>query len=279
MYRVRKVLKKAFTPITIMLIPHTSRKSFSIKVPSVGVLASVILWFIGTVYVFSVAIDAFEYQRMKDKLNYYSSQFMEIKTTIAGLKKAEGDFQKLFSLKSREKVLEHIDTSDTGSIDMEQLMQQIKISMSTVGEIKEYMSQQRDLYISTPKGWPVEGRITSGFGKREHPRSGEPQFHSGIDIASDPGRPVRATADGIVSFAEWSGGSGNLVALEHGFGFSTYYAHNKMLNVKIGQKVKRGDIIGYIGSTGNSTGPHVHYEVWREGKPMNPLTYIEGRKS
>lgn len=279
MHRVRKVLKKAFTPITIMLIPHTSRKSFSIKVPSVGVLASVILWFIGTVYVFSVAIDAFEYQRMKDKLNYYSSQFMEIKTTIAGLKKAEGDFQKLFSLKSREKVLEHIDTSDTGSIDMEQLMQQIKISMSTVGEIKEYMSQQRDLYISTPKGWPVEGRITSGFGNREHPKSGEPQFHSGIDIASDPGRPVRATADGIVSFAEWSGGSGNLVALEHGFGFSTYYAHNKMLNVKIGQKVKRGDIIGYIGSTGNSTGPHVHYEVWREGKPMNPLTYIEGRKS
>ena len=279
MYKVRSLLKRAFTPITIMLIPHTNRKSVSIKVPSIGVLASIILWFIGTVYVFSVAIDAFEYQRMKEKLNYYSSQFMEIKTTMAGLKKAEGDFQKLFSLKSREKVLEHIDTSDTGSIDMEQLKQQIKITMSTVGEIKDYMSQQRDLYVSTPKGWPAAGRITSSFGNREHPRSGEPQFHTGIDIASDPGRPVRATADGIVSFADWSGGSGNLVALEHGFGFSTYYAHNKMLNVKIGQKVKRGDIIGYIGSTGNSTGPHVHYEVWREGKPMNPSHYLEGRNS
>ncbi len=279
MYRVRRFLKRAFTPITIMLIPHTNRKSFSIKVPSIGVLVSIILWFIGTVYVFSVAIDAFEYKRMKDKLNYYSSQFMEIKTTMAGLKKAEGDFQKLFSLKSREKVLEHIDTSDTGSIDMEQLKQQIKITMSTIGEIKDYMSQQRDLYVSTPKGWPVDGRITSGFGNREHPRSGEPQFHTGLDIAADPGRPVRATADGIVSFADWSGGSGNLVALEHGFGFSTYYAHNKMLNVKIGQKVKRGDIIGYIGSTGNSTGPHVHYEVWREGKPMNPSNYLEGRTS
>ena len=279
MYKVRRFLKRAFTPITIMLIPHTNRKSFSLKVPSIGILVSIILWFVGTVYVFSVAIDAFEYQRMKDKLNYYSAQFMEIKTTMAGLKKAEGEFQKLFSLKSREKVLEHIDTSDTGSIDMEQLKQQIKITMSTIGEIKDYMSQQRDLYVSTPKGWPVDGRITSGFGNREHPRSGEPQFHTGVDIASDPGRPVRATADGIVSFADWSGGSGNLVALEHGFGFSTYYAHNKMLNVRIGQKVKRGDIIGYIGSTGNSTGPHVHYEVWREGKPMNPSNYLEGERS
>jgi murein DD-endopeptidase MepM/ murein hydrolase activator NlpD len=279
MYKVKRFLKKAFTPITIMLIPHTDRKSFSIKVPSVGILVSVILWFIGTVYVFSVAIDTFEYKRMKEKLNYYSSQFMEIKTTMAGLKKAEGDFQRIFSLKSRQKVLENIDTSDTGSIDMEQLKQQIKITMSTVGEIKDYMSQQHDLYVSTPKGWPVDGRITSSFGRREHPRSGEAQFHSGVDIAADPGRPVRATADGIVSFSDWSGGSGNLVALEHGFGFSTYYAHNKMLNVKVGQKVKRGDIIGYIGSTGNSTGPHVHYEVWREGKPMNPLNYLEERKS
>jgi len=279
MYKVRRFLKRAFTPITIMLIPHTNRKSFSLKVPSIGILVSIILWFVGTVYVFSVAIDAFEYQRMKDKLNYYSAQFMEIKTTMAGLKKAEGEFQKLFSLKSREKVLEHIDTSDTGSIDMEQLKQQIKITMSTIGEIKDYMSQQHDLYVSTPKGLPVDGRITSSFGNREHPRSGEPQFHTGVDIASDPGRPVRATADGIVSFADWSGGSGNLVALEHGFGFSTYYAHNKMLNVKVGEKVKRGDIIGYIGSTGNSTGPHVHYEIWREGKPMNPSDYLKGRTS
>lgn len=279
MYKVRRFLKRAFTPVTIMLIPHTDRKSISIKIPSVGVLASIILWFIGTVYVFSVAIDALEYNRMKEKLDYYSSQFTEIKLTMAGLKKAEGEFQRLFSLKSREKVLEKIDTSDTGSIDMESLKDQIKLTMETVGEIKDYMSQQRDLYVSTPKGWPVDGRVTSGFGNREHPRSGEPQFHTGVDIAADPGRPVRATADGIVSFAAWSGGSGNLVALEHGFGFSTYYAHNKMLTVKTGQKVKRGDIIGYIGSTGNSTGPHVHYEVWRDSKPMNPSKYLEGRAS
>jgi murein DD-endopeptidase MepM/ murein hydrolase activator NlpD len=248
------------------------------KVPSIGVLASVILWFIGTVYVFSIAIDAFEYNRMKHKLSYYSSQFMEMRSTMESLKKAESEFQRLFSVKSKEKVLENLAPADTGSIDMERLKDQVKITMETVGEIKDYLSQERDLYIATPKGWPVEdGHISSPFGNREHPRSGQPQFHTGVDIAADPGRPVRATADGIVSFADWSGGSGNLVALEHGFGFSTYYAHNKMLSVTVGQTVKRGDIIGYVGSTGNSTGPHVHYEVWKEGKPMNPTNFFDGR--
>jgi len=277
MYKVRRLLKRAFTPMTIMLIPHTDRKSVSIKVPSIGVLLSVVFWFIGTVYVFSMAIDVFEYNRMKQKLDYYSSQFSEMQSTMAALKKAENEFRRLFSLKTKEKVLENLDTSDTGSIDMEKLKDQVKLSMETVGEIKDYMSQQKDLYVSTPKGWPVDGNVTSLFGKRDHPQTGAAQFHTGVDIAAEPGRPVRATADGIVSFADWSGGSGNLVALEHGFGFSTYYAHNKMLNVKAGQKVKRGDIIGYIGSTGNSTGPHVHYEVWKEGKPVNPKDYIDGR--
>lgn len=278
MHKVRTVLKKAFTPITIMLIPHTDKKSLSIKIPSIGIFVSIILWFIGTVYVFSVAIDAFEYNRMQQKLDYYSSQFMEMKSSMIALKKAETEFRSLFSVKSKEKILESLDTSDTGSIDMESLKLEIKLSMETIGEIKDYLSQQRDLYVSTPRGWPVDGgHISSSFGSRNHPKSGDHQFHSGVDIAADPGKPVKATADGIVSFSGWSGGSGNLVALEHGFGYSTYYAHNKMLVVKVGQKVKRGDIIGYIGSTGNSTGPHVHYEVWRDSKPMNPSAYLEGR--
>jgi len=278
MYKFRRLLKKAFTPITIMLIPHTDRKSVSMKVPSIGILVSIILWCIGMGFVFSIAVEALEYHNMKQKVNYYSAQFLEMQSTVAALKKAEAEFQKLFSFKSKEEVLESIDTSDTGSIDIEKLKQQIKLSIETIGEIKDYLSRQHDLYVSTPKGWPVDdGHVTSPFGSRDHPRSGGYQFHTGIDIAADPGRSVIATADGIVSFAGWSGGSGNLVALEHGFGYSTFYAHNKMLAVKLGQKVKRGDIIGYIGSTGNSTGPHVHYEVWRESKPMNPSSYLEGR--
>ena len=277
MQRIKLLLKKAFTPITIMVIPHSDVKALSMKIPSIGILASIILWCIGMGYVFSVAIDAFEYNRMKQRVNYYSGQFLEMKKTMSSLKIAEDEFRRLFSFKTKEGVLENIDTSDNGSIDMETLKNQIKLTMESVGEIKDYLSQQRDLYVATPKGWPVTGRISSPYGYRVHPQTGMRDFHSGMDIASDPGASVKATADGIVSFAGWSGGSGNLVALEHGLGFSTYYAHNKLVVVKVGQKVKRGDILSYVGSTGNSTGPHLHYEVWKEGRSLNPVTFIEGR--
>ena len=260
-----------------MFIPHSDAKALRIKVPSIGILASIVLWFIGMGYVFSVAVDALEYNRTKERLDYYSGQFIEMKKTITSLQNAESEFRKLFSFKTKERVLEHLDTSDNGSIDMETLKKEIKLTMESVGEIKDYLSQQRDIYVATPKGWPVSGRVSSPYGYREHPTTGARDFHSGMDIASGPGTPVKATADGIVSFAGWSGGSGNLVALEHGLGFSTYYAHNRSVVVKVGQKVKRGDILSYVGSTGNSTGPHVHYEIWKAGKALNPLTFIEGR--
>lgn len=277
MHRIKALLKKSFTPITIMLIPHSNRKPFNLKLPYAGLFASVILCGIGAAYVFSIAIDAFEYHRMKERVGYYSSQFIEMKATMAALKKAEGEFRKLFALNSRQKVLENMDTSDSGAIDMEALKQQIKKTMEGVGDIRDYLSQQRDLYMATPKGWPVRGNITSPYGKRTHPQTGEEDFHAGLDISANPGNPVTATADGIVSFAGWNGGSGNLVVMEHGFGFSTFYAHNKMLAVRVGQRVKKGDIISYVGSTGNSTGPHLHYEVWKNGSPVNPKTFIEGR--
>jgi len=277
MKKMRGWLKRAFTPITVMFVPHSNARSIRVKIPSIGVLASVIFWTTGTVYVLSVGIETVEYKRMKAKLYYYSGQFRELKSTITSLKKAEQEFKKLFSLKSKEDVLKNLDTADSGSIDVENLKQQIKITMETVGEIRDYLSQQRDLYRATPRGWPVEGHITSSYGHREHPKSGNDNFHSGVDIATAPGLPVKATADGIVSFSGWSGGNGNLVVIEHGFRFSTFYAHNKTVMVKVGQKVKRGDIVSYTGSTGNSTGPHLHYEIWHEGRPINPTSYIEGK--
>ncbi|RPI35368.1 MAG: M23 family metallopeptidase [Nitrospiraceae bacterium] len=200
-----------------------------------------------------------------------------MKQAVISLNSDEAEVRRIISFRTRERILENIDTSDNGSIDMETLKYQIKSSMESVGEIKDYLSQQRDVYLSTPKGWPVAGRISSPYGYREHPKTGVGDFHTGMDIAANPGRAVKATANGIVSFAGWSGGSGNLVALEHGMGYSTFYAHNKQVVVKVGQKIKRGDIIGYVGSTGNSTGPHLHYEVWRGGKSLNPHSFIDGR--
>jgi murein DD-endopeptidase MepM/ murein hydrolase activator NlpD len=269
--------KKAFTPVTIMLIPHSSTKPLNLKIPSIGILVSILLWIFGTIYIFSIAVNAFEYQSMKNKLNYYSKQFSEMKVTMWSLKKAEKEFRRLFSLDSKEKVLENIDNPGSGSIDMENLKKEIAKSMEKISEIKNFLRMQKDIYLATPAGLPVRGAITSNYGKRESPRSGVEEFHSGIDISKSTGTPVSATADGIVSFSGWNGGSGNLVVLEHGFGYSTFYAHNKMNTVKVGQKVRRGDVIGYIGSTGNTTGPHVHYEIWKDGSSVNPKKYIEGR--
>ena len=260
-----------------MLVPHSKSRPLNFRVPFIGILASIVLCCLGIVYTFSVSISTFEYYRMKDKLGYYSQQFSEMRSTILSLKEAEAEFKRLFSLGSKEKVLENMHASDSGSIDMENLKQQINITNATVGEIRDYLHVQRDIYVSTPKGFPVAGHISSYYGERESPIGGDREFHSGIDISTEPGNPVRATADGIVSFSGWSGGNGNLVVLEHGHGFSTFYAHNRMNVVKVGQKVKRGDLISYAGSTGSSTGPHVHYEIWRNGKHVNPIDYIKRR--
>ena len=276
-HKLKGYLKKAFTPITIMFIPHSKREPINFKVPFIGIFTSIVLCCFGIVYLVSIAVSTVEYYKMQNKLNYYSRQFSEVNTTISSLRKAETEFKRLFSLGSKEKVLENIKTSDSGSLDIENLKKQITNSIESIGEIKEYLHIHRDIYLSTPKGFPVPGSISSPFGMREHPTSGKENFHSGIDLAIQRGNPVEATADGIVSFSGRNGGSGNLVVLEHGHGFSTLYAHNSKLAVKIGQKVKRGDIISYSGSTGNSTGPHVHYEIWKDGKPVNPINYVKGR--
>jgi murein DD-endopeptidase MepM/ murein hydrolase activator NlpD len=127
------------------------------------------------------------------------------------------------------------------------------------------------LASATPSIWPLVGWLSDGFGRRQDPFSGEAGYHLGLDIASEPGRPVRATADGRVQNASYSGDYGNLVVLEHDFGLVTRYAHLSRMAVKRGGQVKRGEVIGYVGSTGRATGPHLHYEVWANGKPINPL--------
>jgi murein DD-endopeptidase MepM/ murein hydrolase activator NlpD len=275
--RVKRLLKKAFTPITVMFIPHSDGRPLRFKVPSIGIILSIILWVAGMVYVSSIAVDAVKYDKMKVKLNYYSSQFVELKSTMDTLKETESEFKKLFNYKSKDKILENLDTSDTGSLDLEELKNQIRITMETSGDIKDYLSKQRDIYLATPKGWPTDGHITSPYGYRVDPMTGGKEFHGGVDVATEPGEPVRATADGIVSLAGWSGNNGNLVVIEHGMGFQTFYAHNRKVVVKVGQKVKRGQVISYVGSTGRSTGPHVHYEIWHDGRSVNPEKYIEGR--
>lgn len=126
-----------------------------------------------------------------------------------------------------------------------------------------------------PSLWPVNGRLGSYFGKRTDPLNGMGAFHPGVDIPANKGEPVRAAGDGIVIRARRSGGYGNLVVIEHGGGISTYYGHLSKIEVIAGQEVRRGQIVGSVGSTGRVTGNHLHYEVRQGGSPVNPYIFLK----
>lgn len=123
-------------------------------------------------------------------------------------------------------------------------------------------------------GWPVSGEITSPYGYRTHPIWGTTIYHSGIDIGVDEGTPVHAADGGTVAWSGWMGGYGYAVVIDHGNGMSTLYAHNSDLAVSEGQDVGKGQVVAYAGSTGNSTGPHVHFEVRISGDPVDPMGYL-----
>lgn len=130
--------------------------------------------------------------------------------------------------------------------------------------------------VSIPSRMPVEGvRLSSDFGMRTHPVLGGRRGHKGVDLAGPTGTPIVATADGVVSKAEWFSSYGLYISLEHGAEIQTRYGHMSRLNVYAGQRVRKGDVIGYIGSTGRSTGPHLHYEVRIAGLAVNPVPYMQ----
>ncbi len=277
MERARIFLKRIFTPVTILLVPHSRTRSVSIRIPLVAIAASVCLFLIGSAFVVAVSVQAVEYNRMKARLAYLSAQFLELQGTISSLKQAEKDFRRLFSLKSKSAVLESADFSDSGSLDMEELREQIESAMQSVADIRKYVAEQKNVYLATPVGWPVIGTLTSRYGYRNHPVHGDNKLHTGTDISVPPGTEVKTTANGIVSFAGWTENSGIVVVVEHGHGFSTAYAHNRKTLVRVGQRVTRGEAIAMSGSTGISTGPHVHYEVWKNGRPADPAGFLARR--
>jgi len=158
--------------------------------------------------------------------------------------------------------------------DVDKMSFRSKRLQTDLSVLEQKFVAQSQLLSCTPSIAPVRGILTDGFGGRSDPFTGEPGTHTAVDISSAVGQPVRAPADGIVVKAEWANGYGNVVYLSHGYGYSTRYGHLSGYAVRPGQRVQRGDIIGYVGSTGRSTGPHLHYEVRVNNNPVNPLEYI-----
>ncbi len=140
--------------------------------------------------------------------------------------------------------------------------------------VRDSVERRHALAAATPSIWPVAGWLTSYYGNRTDPFTNDKDFHPGLDISADYGQPVLATGDATVTAAGPNGAYGNMVALDHGFGIVTKYGHLSRLAVMNQQRVRRGDVIGYVGSTGRSTGSHLHYEVWMNGRLTNPMTLL-----
>ena len=147
---------------------------------------------------------------------------------------------------------------------------------SRLRNVRRDVERRQELAAATPSIWPAHGWLTGTFGGRSDPFTGEPGFHQGLDISTEKGQPVFATADGSIEAASYSGDYGNLIVLKHAFGLVTRYGHLSSFTVKPGQQVKRGEVIGYVGSTGRSTGAHLHYEILANGKLINPLQLLTG---
>lgn len=300
--------KRLARRLTVMLIPHHSFKPVKVHFSFSFLLISLLFWFSLTTWAGILAIRHLDYWgiklnnlALKAKTAYFAQEVKKSQEKLDEVKEIDLQLRQLLGMKSKKAIIEQEEEATGGPSlldqeNLEKLLQgkiqeidqkdvennimllnrMINERIKSLQEISNYIQEQRSIYRATPNIWPVEGRITSFFGSRPHPwAEGYKDFHSGLDIAAEQGTPVRATASGIVKIAQWEGGYGKLVVIDHGHGFVTLYAHNSRLVVNPGDRVKRGQVIAYLGSTGAATGPHLHYEVRIDGNPVNPLRYVK----
>jgi murein DD-endopeptidase MepM/ murein hydrolase activator NlpD len=178
-----------------------------------------------------------------------------------------------------ELTLENVDSSNLDLItlldkDLVRLREMANYQEESFNNLRDYLSDQRDLIERTPHRWPTRGFVSSNFGPRTDPFTGLRRVHEGVDIVSRRGTPVVAPAEGIVTYAGYDPTLGEMAVLDHGYGVITRYGHNETVLVREGQRVSRGDVIATIGSSGKSTGPHLHYEIRINDIAVNPRNYM-----
>ncbi len=190
-------------------------------------------------------------------LDYSALDFVQKKETEleAGIGGIDNDMQPLFSR-------------------LEELSGDIPVTRAALEELKILVEEKKEELAGTPSIWPTTGRVTSPFGERRSPFSRRLTFHNGIDIGAKRGTPVYAAARGVVETAAYNGGMGRMVSISHPYGHRTVYAHLTSYVVAAGDSVEKGDLIGHVGSTGYSTGPHLHYEVHVNGVPQDPMLFL-----
>ncbi|OGR84099.1 MAG: hypothetical protein A2902_06380 [Elusimicrobia bacterium RIFCSPLOWO2_01_FULL_64_13] len=306
--RLRQVLGHK---LTVMIVPHNAIRrvnlqftfsfAFFLTLFSIGLFSWASLTVMSNMDYWGMRTD---HEIMKLKVEYFANEIRKSREIIDRVREADTQLREMLGMKNRQAIIEGPsslngeggpepfdqsilqkaledklwDISEGEILSVSRIIQkESRDRMKSYKELSEFIAYQRGLSRSTPIGWPALGRATSHFGRRISPFFGRPQFHTGIDIAERAGTPVRATADGTVALARWEGGYGRLVIVDHGYGYSTFYAHNSKILVKSGDKVRRGQIISSMGSTGSTTGSHVHYEIWQNGRAINPWAFMAAR--
>lgn len=290
--------------VTLMMIPHNAGKTYSVEISRKVAVSLAFLWLatIGVAaYVLTRHIDYEITKRANIQLTEKNAYFVQKLSTandaFQRVAKMEEELRAMLKMKSKKALLEYTGEGGPTTADQAALMQALsnrptltqaefddslgylnksaQIRMESYGELKKYVTSQRSLLASKPTTWPVRGWTTSRFGYRVSPFFEGTTFHQGLDIANEEGSSIKSPADGTVIYNGWQGSYGRLIVLDHGYGFSTRFGHLDRSIVNIGQRVKRGQVIGFLGNTGRSTAPHLHFEVRMNGVPVNPLKYLK----
>jgi murein DD-endopeptidase MepM/ murein hydrolase activator NlpD len=279
---------------TIILVPHARARFRKWRVTNRQIgfaLAGASLLTLGTGYVlwsfFTNSVDRHELDAVRqenDELKKVNTSFeSSLKSLEAQLADYEDRTRKLAIVAGLDGLADGSEAgvgglsnpASEGPLGLSSLASRAQSLSGELDQVEFQLEERRRWISATPSIAPVKGLLTSWFGNRRDPINGHRENHPAIDIAASPGKPVLATADGVVTQASDIGdGLGRAVSISHGFGMSTRYGHMSRVNVKQGQKVKRGDVVGFVGSTGRSTGYHLHYEVLQDGKQVDPLAFI-----
>ena len=229
-------------------------------------------------------------ESLLDQVADFEEFRMEVAEKIEKEEPEEGDLDELLTTlateeaenSSEERLVREVSRGDSGGTiedrteeNIQTLNRLLPVTEEAIAELKGDVEEYEERMAATPDIWPTEGRITSGFGTRRDPFTRATNFHSGVDIANDRGTKIYATADGTVANASYQGGYGRVIEIDHGYGYLTLYAHLNSKKVSEGEEVEKGEVIGRMGSTGRSTGPHLHYEVHVNGSPVDPKDYME----
>ncbi|HXU19731.1 MAG TPA: M23 family metallopeptidase [Verrucomicrobiae bacterium] len=281
---------------TFFIASHDSGGIKRVRVPVYLLHAVAILAVVGTV---TVAVAMSSYSRMLWKATNYNSlrrdqdslkkQYVQLQTQVKdtntrlnSLQSLAGEVAMAYGItRFHQTAFDLSDASTRPDVEFQESVDEFSylaknvtaVSMSNGGMRLLPASQLSNLGI-VPTLWPVLGQITGHFGERLDPFSGEGAFHAGLDIASRYGDAIHVTADGVIEEAGQRAGYGRVVVVDHGFGVTTLYGHLSAFHVQAGMRVKAGDVIGYEGDSGRSTGPHLHYEVRIYNTPVNPWRYL-----